>query len=246
MRPMTFLMILSSALLFLQGCSRVRKTVAPLPPKELFINANDSDPRLPADFKRQYEMAEEKPFVNGEPVAGSKAGLRNQYIRILMAKVDTEYFKFTNDLYVGRSSIGFTGDLASLGLTAASTIVGDKDLKTILSGTATAVTGSSASFDKRFFQDQAIGALLTTMNASRLAVEATITANLKKPSSEYTLDDAILDVLQYHRAGTLLHAIAEIQTDQGNKAASSQATINTLKGTPNPPDSIPSRPGPLN
>lgn len=215
------------------GCNATRKTVAPRPPKELYINAEASDKRLPDGkgstpyFKDNYAHASDRDCVeNVEPPEGTKTALRNQYIRVLLLKVDTEYFKFTNDLYVGRSAVGFSGDLATLGLSTAGAIAGDKDLKSALAATAAAVTGSSAAFDKRFFQDQAIGALLTTMNASRTTVLAYINNNLKLCSVKYTLDRALIDVATYHRAGTLLDAIAEIQKEQGEKAATASAEIN--------------------
>jgi hypothetical protein len=204
--------------------------VAPQPPKELFINAKDNDPRLPSDFREQYAKAPDTPPAADGPVLRSKTALRNQFVRTLLSKINTEYFKFTNDLFVGRSSIGFAGDLSTLGLTAAGAVVGGEDVKSILSATATAVTGANSSFEKRFFQEQAVEALLTTMDASRLAVLETLETNLKKPASEYTLDDALLDVQSYHRAGTLLSALTAIQNSQGAQAKQSQSNIQAIKG----------------
>jgi hypothetical protein len=154
-----------------------------------------------------------------------KVARRNQILTELIYLVDANYYSFENRFYGSQATTNLAGDAANLGLTAAGTVVGASDLKTILSATATGLTGFKASVDKNFFDQQSRAAIVTKMRALRATERATIEDenHMKAGVSEYSLESGIADVNAYYDAGTVVGALQSIaqtsssESDQAKK-----------------------------
>ena len=82
-------------------------------------------------------------------------------------------------MHLGRSTFALAGDVASLGLSAATTVAGGSALKSILGAASTAVQGTSQAYNNDFFAQEATEVLVSEMDSAHTAAEASIINNLK-------------------------------------------------------------------
>jgi hypothetical protein len=114
-------------------------------------------------------------------------------------------------------------DIATLGLTAASTVVGGAETKTILSAIATGVVGVNASIDKEVFQNNTVQALQLQMRSMRSTAEANLNAGMKQLIKDYPLQNGIRDIVAYYYAGSLNDALIGLVQHSSSDAQASQA-----------------------
>lgn len=135
---------------------------------------------------------------------------RNQIIEDLIFVIDVNYNTFERKLYAERASANTLVDLVSLSVTSASTLVGAKETKTILSAVATGITGGRAAVDKNFFQEQSTSAIITTMRTARMNELILIRNSEVKSLANYPMTHALTDLADYYNAGTLMNALGTI------------------------------------
>jgi hypothetical protein len=219
----TPLLISTCLLLSTIGCLRVSpkmpKVVAS--PTSIFYSPSQFD----------NDVASYRASVSSGNLAAA-ATQRNQIVYRILAQIDEAYGGF--ELHLSTTRAGYqTGAAAvNLGLTAAATLVGASDIKTILAATSTAFQGAQTSFDKNFFEQKTTEALVSQMRASRKTLQAQIITNLstRNPTS-YPLEAAWTDVIAYYYAGTLPSALVAIASKAGSddvKAGQSLADAKTL------------------
>lgn len=140
------------------------------------------------------------------------------YVTERMYEIDLEYgiyfAKLTNEYQAG----SVAGDLAILGLTAGSTLAPAVVTKTILSATSTAVTGAKAAVDKDVLLSNTIQILQNTMETNRGQIRNSILSNLNNRSLNYTYWQALSDLENYYRAGTVPGALEALQAATGSAA----------------------------
>lgn len=118
-------------------------------------------------------------------------------------------------------------DITSLGLTAAATITGGSQAKTVLAGLATAVTGSKLAVSQNMFAEKATYVLIAQMDAARQEVGTRVRGSMTQPIDKYPLAIAISDLYEYYQAGTLPAALNAVASDaaQTSNVAQETATI---------------------
>jgi hypothetical protein len=115
-------------------------------------------------------------------------------------------------------------DAASLGLSAAATVVGGAEIKSILSVTDTALKGLTSSYNKNLYAEQTTEVLITSMDALHKAKQTDIINNLTKmDASKYPFEAAKLDLTQLFLLGTREAGLCALSADAGKKAADAQA-----------------------
>ena len=154
----------------------------------------------------------------------AKVARRNQILTELIYLVDQNYYSFENHFYGTQATFSTTADAANLGLTAAGAVVGTTELKSILSATATGVTGLRSSIEKNFFDQQSRAAVVTKMRALRATQLATIQDenHMKAGLTGYSLETGISDVGAYYDAGTVVAALQSIAQTAGQQSAEAQ------------------------
>ncbi len=126
---------------------------------------------------------------------------RDKILDKYMAEIDTTYHRYDDGLYMGKSSQAVAGDIATLGLTAATAITLVARTKTILAALATAVAGVNLSIDKNYFGQQTFSALAIAMQARRDKAKSTIDDNKKLSVADYSLEGGRRDLVSYFFAG---------------------------------------------
>jgi hypothetical protein len=169
--------------------------------------------------------------TDGEKAA--KVARRNQILSELIYLVDQNYYTFENHFYGSQATFSTAADAANLGLTAAGAVTGTTEIKSILSATATGVTGFRTSVEKNFFDQQSRAAVVTKMRALRATQLATIQDenHMKAGVTAYSLEAGISDVNAYFDAGTVVAALQSIAESAGQqtKAAADKQLNNSTK-----------------
>jgi len=154
---------------------------------------------------------------------------RNQILNDLMGVIDDNYFEFETNLRGDKAVQEMGTDIATLGLTAAATVVGAAETKTILSAIATGVVGVNSSIDKQIFQNNAIQALQLQMRSARAAVEINLNNGMGKSLKDYSLQNGIRDIVKYYHAGSLTDALIGLVQSSGNNAQLNQDSADAAR-----------------
>ncbi len=137
--------------------------------------------------------------------------LRNRIVLGTMFQIDMNYRQYADVLYAGRAAAQTASDMALLGLTAAGAVVDGSAVKSILSATATAVTGTRASVDSNLFKQQATEIFLNAMEDIRTQKRNIIQDKLQQSITDYSIYQAFVDLVAYYDAGTIRAAYQGLQ-----------------------------------
>jgi len=205
--------------LMITGCSWLHcSLLSPAPPK-LLEDKGNSHPYTWEEFngdRARYADGVKKGDAEGIRLAKIH---RDHMLFSVIADIDWLYDTFRTNFH-GARAIGKTaGDVAKLGLSAASTVLGGS---AVLSGAVTALEGAQLSFEKNFLEEKTTAILLTTMDALRAERKADIQRKLAMAPPDYSFDEAYIDALALFNAGTVPSALERIGAESGKEQRDAQ------------------------
>ena len=155
---------------------------------------------------------------------------RNEVVNCQIHAVDLQFTSFEQSL--SRENVGLnTGvDMAVIGLGAATGVVAGAGTKSILGVISSGITGAKGIIDKDVFYSKTMPALLTQMEAQRKAQLVKIRTGLKSSADKYPLSEALIDVEEYYKAGSIPAAVQGIIEQSG--AIAKEATEKLKKIQP--------------
>jgi hypothetical protein len=156
--------------------------------------------------------------------------IRNDAIEDAIAVIDSNYNDFINKLDTRRSRIEFIADVIDLGAGAATGITKGERPNQILGIALTAFRGGRKSSELNFYKQQTTPILISKMDDNRSRVYAVILTKRSKGVNEYSMKEAIRDIVSYFNAGTLIRAFTELAKDTSTKAKESELVVRELKG----------------
>ncbi len=160
---------------------------------------------------------------------------RNNCIQEFVGAIDYQYnlykeqvFKLANGLNASSDALG---TILSAGAAAAGGSTGQ-----ILSGITAGIGTLKGNLNQDVLYNQTITAIIARMDANRADKLSVILQQMQQPvpgttKPSYTMYAASVDLLGYFEAGTVHHAIVDLQNTSGAKAVSCQAAVNNLKTT---------------
>jgi hypothetical protein len=211
----TTLILLTAAVqcLMLTGCFATRRKVFAVQPapgitlKEgttlQYIYSNPANSKY---FRTVYEKSNDKKLT------------RNEIIDDLKGLIDQNYRNYEVTLRDDKNIRDLSFNLAAMGLTAAATVAGGEATKTILAAIATGVLGANATVDKVILKDFGIETIQFNMQKLRSEREKLIIDGKKKGVDDYTLNQALGDLVEYYNAGFVTRALASMVVDAGAAA----------------------------
>jgi|GEM_PF-5836350 hypothetical protein len=135
---------------------------------------------------------------------------RNAIINEMVFIADHNYQAYEGNIVAGRAKNNFYTGAIRTTLETAGALITVADTTRILSGLA-ALTGTiQESADKEFFFDNTIDALIIQMRADRANVLAGMVEGRAMPYELYSIEQAVGDITNYYRAGTLASAVISI------------------------------------
>lgn len=143
---------------------------------------------------------------------------RDELIFKLKRNIDANYADFENELFIGKAASNVLFDITELGASAAIGITNGERAKTIIGTALTAFKGGRKSVDVNFFREKTTESLISTMRASRSRVEEKINLGLRNEVKNYTLEEALGDLINYFFAGSLANALVELSQQASERA----------------------------
>jgi hypothetical protein len=153
--------------------------------------------------------------------------LRDAMIQRIRVEIEINYRQFETLLYSDKAAFNTVFDFAELGLSAATTIVGGAQTKTILAALSTASQGGRLSYDKNWFREKTAETIIAAMEAERNKKLLLIMDKMVKGNAaQYTFEEAWSDLVDYFYAGTLEGGMQALSIETGNTAANAKKDFN--------------------
>jgi hypothetical protein len=169
--------------------------------------------------------------------------LRNQMIDKAVVLINANYWSFTDDIYLRNAAADSATESFSDAVNVIQTAVpgviglvsGTTALQTIaissgtLSNMQTSINNINTSIDKRLLQGNNIPILINQMNKNRGEIYLGIISKKNQGVRSYPLEQAIIDLVDYYNAGTLVSAISGLAQDTTIAAKKVQNEIQNLQ-----------------
>jgi len=155
---------------------------------------------------------------------------RNNFVEKTTLIIDANYAEFINALAQGRSEGNFIADLIELSTSAVIGVVDNVDALQVLGVTLTAFRGARNSFDLNFYQQQTTPILINTMDDTRNRVYTIILQKKERGIEQYSLNEAMKDIVNYYNSGTLVRAFAELSKKAALASVESEQKVLVVQG----------------
>jgi len=151
---------------------------------------------------------------------------RDKMTYAIMADIDYNYGQYKGHVHLGRSGIQLAGDVASLGISAATTVAGGSALKSILGAAGTAIQGTNQAYSNDFYAQKATEVLVSAMDSAHTTKETEIINNLKtQTAEEYPFGLARVELIELFYCSTREAGLCQLE----QKAATDASTANNNK-----------------
>ena len=162
-----------------------------------------------------YKFPEDK--NNNTSTAMMKAATskvaRNRLQSALLARSDTKCSKFRKFIYAVHGTRKLAFRSLTLALSGAGAIFGGASQA--LSGASAGFQGFDEAFDAEVLQQQSITLILQTISSTRKGLKGEIDVKRGNGIEDYPAEEAIQDVVQYHRLCSFTEAIAQLGSAVG-------------------------------
>lgn len=196
----------------LDGCAALRNYP---------VRPNNVDTELQA-LRRYFDPAE---IQKG----GNTIAWRNEVVNSQILAIDLQFTAFEQELARENVGVNTAVDMTVIGLGAATGVAGGAAAKSILGAISGGITGAKGIIDKDIFYSKTMPVLLSQMEAQRkvqlVKIRTGLTADANQDplleARQYTLSEALIDVEEYYKAGSIpaaLQGIIEQSGATGQKA----------------------------
>lgn len=236
------------AVLVLSGCNNAALQGRPdfpnagmLPPEgQLITAAAQSAPSAGFDWAHSANCAAAIAADNRGSLPGDPTYVvaRNNCIYEFLGAIDYQYDLYKEQVFKLANGLNASADTLTTVLSAGATGVAGNAGR-ILSGIAAGIGTLKGTIAQDVLYNQTITAIIAKMDGDRADRLKTILQQMQPstvvagspPPPAYTMYAASVDLLAYFEAGTVHHAIVDLQTTAGSKAVSCQAAVANLKAT---------------
>ena len=214
------LAIIAAIFLWCTGCGIFRAANGPKPPikwKTAALQYNYTKPGDPRYFRNSYTNAPDKRLV------------RNEIIDELTGIVDRNYHDYEVALRDSRNVLDLSATLAAMGASAAATVAGGTETKTILSAISTGILGAEATVNKTIYKELATEAILSEMRKLRSQREVPIIIGRTNSVEDYTLNQALNDITDYYNSGFVTSALVSLASNAAQGAETAKTNAVSLR-----------------
>jgi len=156
--------------------------------------------------------------------AAKAKAIRQRFIEIRMAVIDTYFRKFQAGLVKEHVGVDFGAAVLGVGVGAAGSLVAETASQ-ILSAVSGGLAGAQAAYGKSVLYDKALSALLAQMQAGRKVIAAQIYQRWDQDIVQYPMWMAKTDLEAYYFAGSLPGAILGTAADAKVKEGAAEAEL---------------------
>jgi hypothetical protein len=160
----------------------------------------------------------------------SATTLRDRMVQRVRLEIDGNYHQFESKLFENRAYFNTSADWVELSLAGAVAVVGGEHAKTVLGVVLTGVKGGRLSLDKNFFREKTTETLMSAMQAERGRRLIIITKKITEgDASQYSWDEAWVDLLNYFYAGTIESGLLAIASQTGAEATDAKNEVRRVE-----------------
>jgi hypothetical protein len=192
---------------------------------------------------RSFEQNETLPPALLAALKDTSTISRNNFITERMAAIDLEFNPYFARLTTQNQTGNLATDTALVTTTFLATVLASSATKTALAAAATGLASVRTDINQDVLLTHTIQLLLQQMETSRNHIRVRIEQNLQACTvTQYTVWQAMTDLEDYYRAGTLPGALDALAAATGNSNQQSKDQQNgqNQSGTPTPPtNSVP-------
>ncbi|MDU0457643.1 MAG: hypothetical protein RW306_02825 [Geobacteraceae bacterium] len=172
---------------------------------------------VPADIQlKNLEWCfDYKKIQTPDPITLDPTTWRDSVINCRIYAIDLNFTIFEQSIARDNISLNTGADLAVIGLGGATAVVGNGATKSILGAISGGITGAKGGIDKDVFYSKTMPALLAQMEAQRKSQLVIIRNGQQNKADKYPLSEAIIDVENYYKAGSIPAALQGITNDAG-------------------------------
>lgn len=163
---------------------------------------------------------------------------RNNCIEEFIGAIDYQYNAYKEEVFRLANGINASTDALGTILSAGAAAAGGSTGQ-ILSGITAGMGTLKGNLNQDVLYNQTITAIIAKMDADRADRLKVVLQQMQTPmpnstAPPYTMYAASVDLLAYFEAGTVHHAIVDLESTAGAQAVSCQAAVNNLKETGTP------------
>ncbi len=172
-------------------------------------------------------------LYDGKPDEATKREYRDEVVNARLRAIDIEFDIFERSINAQKNASQIGTDWAVLGLSGAGAVASGAATKAILAAISGGVTGAKLSWDKTLYYEKTMPALIAQMEASRTEQLVNIRLGLAQSSTNYPLAQALVDVDNYYKAGTLPGAVIAVNNSAGAQTQQNKQALRNilLEGT---------------
>jgi hypothetical protein len=211
------------------GCRHIENHFGTLPsePPSLTYCINNKGQTPKSHPKDNTEL-----IASASADAGKKA-IRNDLIAQTEIDIRNSNRNYVGAIYQHGSTFDTVMDLALLGTTAATSVVGGVAAKADLGAVATGITGVKSSVSKNFFNDVSRVSMFIQISKNMETQETAIDAKLDLDYSKYSLAAACRDLDKLYGAGTAIDALNAASTPPLTQPANTTGTVTSVPSATN-------------
>jgi hypothetical protein len=192
-------------------------------------SSNPGPPQALNDFSSTYTrkvgaaLKSRISSTTGELVIADAAD-RDRIINQLIVLIDYNYYRIETNLEKSKAFTDFAGSIISTGLGTAGAIAGGGTAQ-IMSALIAAIEATKTSVDKDLLRGQTITAIISKMRELRATKVVAIRQAMKKGLEQYSMSQALIDLLEYYNAGTFFGAVQSITEQAAAGTAKAKAAL---------------------
>jgi hypothetical protein len=160
---------------------------------------------------------------------------RNDQIDILLRKSDENYNDFKNFIYTDNSTFESAIGIASLGLTAAATLL-TGPVVPVLTATDTAMKGARSTINEKWIQNKTISAIVSAIDSVRNQIQVRIEAGKKKEYEDYTMQAALIDIHDHNNTASMLNGLIYLEVIAKNTQTETKKELDDKTKSPKSDD----------
>jgi hypothetical protein len=146
--------------------------------------------------------------------------VRNDLINEAISYINTNYQSYINDLHIVRTSGKVGSDIFEKLVQGTAAVINPAtSVTTGLTIGLSTFQSARVSIESNFFSNIDNQTFINQMDANRREILKSISENRKSNTSDYPLSAAIIDLVDYYNAGTLVRAMINLSQETARRAA---------------------------
>jgi len=167
--------------------------------------------------------------IAGDPKPDLAVMSRDDFVYAKLRLHELAFQEYAQALSVEGRGGALAATVATLGLSAASSVISVEATKSLLSAAVTAIAGSQEAYGKDVLLERTIEALFAQMVANQLEIRVQIETNLMEDHLAYPLEEAALDVEKYAMASNVNIALSALAKEAGDKVEQATEELEEIR-----------------